>query len=167
MNKLPEFRNEPYTDFTVPENRLRMEEALRKVKAELGKDYDLIVAGERISTGDKLKSVNPSRPSELIGSHSKATPEIAQKAIQKVYDYFPTWSATPAEQRIEMLLRAASMLRERKLEFDAWLCFEAGKTWPEAEAEVAEAIDFCEYYAREMVRVRQSAGRGPNAGRAR
>ena len=152
MNKLPEFRNEPYTDFTVPENRLRMEEALRKVKAELGKDYDLMVAGERISTGDKLKSVNPSRPSELIGSHSKATPEIAQKAIQKVYDYFPTWSATPAEQRIEMLLRAASMLRERKLEFDAWLCLEAGKTWPEAEAEVAEAVDFCEYYAREMVR---------------
>jgi 1-pyrroline-5-carboxylate dehydrogenase len=96
--------------------------------------------------------VNPSRPSEIVGTHSKATPELAEKAIQKVYDYFPTWAATPAEQRIQMLLRAASILRDRKFEFDAWLTLEAGKTWPEAEAEVAEAIDFCEYYAREMAR---------------
>ena len=152
MNQLPEFRNEPYTDFTLSENRQRMEEALRKVKAELGRDYDLLVAGLRISTGDKLRSVNPSRPSELIGAHSKASPEIALQAMERVFAYFPTWAATPAESRVEMLLRAGALLRERKLEFDAWLCLEAGKTWPEAEAEVAEAVDFCEYYAREMVR---------------
>jgi 1-pyrroline-5-carboxylate dehydrogenase len=151
-NKLAEFRNEPYTDFSKPENRARMEQALDKVRAELGRDYDLLVAGERIKTGDKLVSVNPSRPSEVVGKHSKATAEIAKAGLEKVYAYFPTWAATPAEKRVEMLLRAASILRERKLEFDAWLCLEAGKTWPEAEAEVAEAIDFCEYYAREMVR---------------
>ena len=152
MTKLPEFRNEPYTDFTLPENRSRMEAAMRKVKAEFGKDYDLLVSGERISTPDKLKSVNPSRPSEIIGSHSKASPEIARKAIEKVHAYFPVWAATSPESRVEMLMRASSLLRDRKLEFDAWLCYEAGKTWPEAEAEVAEAMDFCEYYAREMVR---------------
>jgi 1-pyrroline-5-carboxylate dehydrogenase len=152
MTKLPEFRNEPYTDFTLPENRSRMEAAMRKVKAEFGKDYDLLVSGERISTPDKLKSVNPSRPSEIIGSHSKASPEIARNAIEKVHAYFPVWAATSPESRVEMLMRASSLLRDRKLEFDAWLCYEAGKTWPEAEAEVAEAVDFCEYYAREMVR---------------
>ncbi len=152
MNNLPEFRNEPYTDFSTPENRQLMEAALRQVKAEFGKDYDLLVAGERLSTADKLKSLNPSRPSEIVGTHSKATPEIALQAIDKVYRYFTTWSATPADTRVAMLLRAAALLRERKLEFDAWLCYEAGKTWPEAEAETAEAIDFCEYYAREMVR---------------
>ena len=129
-----------------------MEDALRKVRAEFGKDYDLLVSGERISTPDKLRSVNPSRPAEIVGTHSKATAEIAQKAIEKVFHYFPTWSATPADQRVAMLVRAASLLRERKLEFDAWLCYESGKTWPEAEAETAEAVDFCEYYAREMVR---------------
>lgn len=152
MNKLPEFRNEPYTDFTLPENRARMEQALAKVRSELGRDYDLMIAGERIGTRDKLVSVNPSRPSEIVGTHFKASPEIALKGLEKVYSYFPAWAATPAEDRVQMLLRAASILRDRKLEFDAWLCFEAGKTWPEAEAEVAEAIDFCEYYAREMLR---------------
>ncbi len=152
MMQLPEFRNEPYTDFTVPENRKRMEDALAKVKAQFGNDYDLLVSGERIATPDKLKSVNPSRPSEVVGVHSKATPEIAESAIRKVHAYFPVWAATSAQSRVEMLLRAASLLRDRKLEFDAWLCYEAGKTWPEAEAEVAEAIDFCEYYAREMLR---------------
>ena len=158
MNELSEFRNEPYTDFSLPENRQKMEAALRKVKAEFGKDYDLLVSGERISTPDKLKSVNPSRPAEIVGTHSKATPAIAQQAIEKVYNYFPKWSATPATERVEMLLRAGAMLRERKLEFDAWLCYEAGKTWPEAEAEVAEAVDFCEYYAREMVRFANPPG---------
>jgi len=152
MTKLPEFRNEPYTDFSKPENRQRMEEAMHKVHGEFGKDYDLLVGGERVSTPNKLKSLNPSKPSELIGSHSKATPELAERAVQKMYSFFPKWSAVAAEERVAILLKAAKLLRDRKLEFDAWLCYEAGKTWPEAEAEVAEAIDFCEYYAREMVR---------------
>jgi 1-pyrroline-5-carboxylate dehydrogenase len=158
MNKLPEFHNEPYTDFSTPENRRRMEEALRAVRAEFGKDYPLQIAGEWIATPDKLKSVNPSRPSEIVGIHSKATPEIAQKGIEKVFQYFPVWAATSAETRVAALVRAAHILRERKLEFDAWLCYESGKTWPEAEAEVAEAIDFCEYYAREMVRFANPPG---------
>ena len=130
MNKLSEFRNEPYTDFSLPENRQKMEAALRKVKAEFGKDYDLLVAGERVSTPDKLKSLNPSRPAEIVGTHSKATSAIAQQAIEKAYSYFPKWSATPAMDRVEMLLRAGAMLRERKLEFDAWLCYEAARRGP-------------------------------------
>jgi 1-pyrroline-5-carboxylate dehydrogenase len=151
--KLPEFRNEPYTDFSVAENRRRMEAALEKVRAELGREYQLLIAGERLTAGATFNSVNPSRPAEVVGVHQKATPELAVRAIESGWQYFPEWSRTPAEDRVRMLVKAAAILREKKLEFDAWLVFEAGKTWPEAEAEVAEAIDFCEYYAREMARL--------------
>ena len=150
---LPEFRNEPYTDFTQPANRKRMEEALAKVRGQLGREYDLLIGGERVRTADKLKSINPARPDEVVGIHQKATPELANRAIETAHRNFAAWSRTPAEDRVRMLLKTAALIRERKFEFDAWLVFEAGKTWPEAEAEVAEAIDFCEYYAREMLRL--------------
>ncbi len=150
---LTEFRNEPYADFTQPETRRRMDEAQAKVRAQLGREYDLLLGGERVRTADKLKSSNPARPAELVGTHQKATSEIASRAVETAYRNFATWSKTPAEDRIRMLLRTAELIRERKFEFNAWLVFEAGKTWPEAEGEVAEAIDFCEYYAREMARL--------------
>jgi 1-pyrroline-5-carboxylate dehydrogenase len=155
--KIPEFRNEPYTDFSVPANRGRMEEALAKVRGLLGREYDIVIAGERVRTADKLKSTNPARPDEIVGIHQKATPELANRAIETAYRNFAEWSRTPAADRVRMLLKTAALMRERKYEFDAWLVYEAGKTWPEAEAEVAEAIDFCEYYAREMLRLA-----GPN-----
>ncbi|MGD1071030.1 MAG: L-glutamate gamma-semialdehyde dehydrogenase [Bryobacteraceae bacterium] len=147
------FRNEPYTDFSKPENRRRMEEAQARVRAQLGREYDLLIAGERARTTEKLKSVNPARPSEVIGVHQKATVELANQAVETAYRNFPAWSGTPAAARIRMLLSTAERIRKRRFEFNAWLVFEAGKTWPEAEAEVAEAIDFCEYYAREMGRL--------------
>jgi 1-pyrroline-5-carboxylate dehydrogenase len=150
---LQEFRNEPYTDFSIPANRKRMEDALAKVRAQLGREYDIVMAGERIRTADKLKSVNPARPDEIVGIHQKATPEQANQAIETAYRNFAEWGRTPSTDRVLMLLKTAALIRERKYEFDAWLVYEAGKTWPEAEAEVAEAIDFCEYYAREMLRL--------------
>lgn len=151
--KLPEFRNESYTDFSRPENRKRMEEALTKVRAQLGREYDILIAGQRVRTTEKLRSLNPARPDEIVSIHQKATPELANRAVETAYRNFAEWAATPAEERVRMLLKTAALIRERKYEFDAWLVFEAGKTWPEAEAEVAEAIDFCEYYAREMLRL--------------
>jgi 1-pyrroline-5-carboxylate dehydrogenase len=150
---IPPFQNEAYTDFSRPENRVKMESALAAVKAQLGREYDLLIAGERLRTDAKLTSVNPARTSEVVGIHQKATPEMAQRAVETAFHNFLAWSKTPAEDRIRMTLRVAELIRERKYEFDAWLTFEAGKTWPEAEAEVAEAIDFCEYYAREMARL--------------
>jgi len=147
------FRNEPYADFSKTETRVRMEEALGSVRAQLGREYDLLIAGERVRTAEKLKSVNPARPAEIVGIHQKATPDLANRAVETAYRNFPAWSRTPAEDRVRMLLRAADLIRARRFEFDAWLVFEAGKTWSEAEAEVAEAIDFCEYYAREMARL--------------
>ena len=150
---LAAFSNEPVIDFTRPANREAMEKALADVRGQLGRDYDLLIAGRREKTPDKLKSLNPSRPSEVVGIHSKATAAQAKEAVEAAYAYFPEWASTPAETRVDMLLAAAALFRKRKLEFDAWLVYEAGKTWPEADADVSEAIDFCEYYARQMLRL--------------
>src|ERR1700722_12247086 len=147
------FSNEPVTDFSKPANREAMERALREVRAQLGREYDLLIAGRREQTPDKLKSLNPSRPSEVVGVHSKATAALAKEAVEAAHTYFSQWSAVPADTRARILLRAAELFRERKLEFDAWLVYETGKTWPEADADVSEAIDFCEHYARQMQRL--------------
>lgn len=150
---LPEFRNEPYLDFTQPANRAAMEAALASVRARLGRQYPILLAGSPLHTGDLLRSVNPSRPSEVIGIHEKASADLARQAVDAAHAFFPTWSATPASRRIELVLNAAAILRRRKLEFDSWLVLEAGKSWNEAEADVSEAIDFCEYYARQMAKL--------------
>jgi 1-pyrroline-5-carboxylate dehydrogenase len=153
VEALPVFQNEPYTDFSLPENRAAIERAGTEVRAQFEREYDLLIAGEAVRTADKLRSLNPSNPEEIVGLHQKATPDLAQRAVEDAYAFFPEWSRTPAEERVATLLRAAAILRKRKLEFDAWLVYEAGKTWPEAEADVSEAIDFCEFYAREMLRL--------------
>ena len=150
---LPEFRNEPYTDFSMPANRRAMEEALQHVRSAWGREYLLRIGGEWFATGDKLASVNPSNPKEIVGVHHKATTALANRAVERAWAAFPEWSRTPAKERVRMLLEAARILRARKLEFDAWLVYEAGKSWVEAEADVSEAVDFCEYYAREMLRL--------------
>ncbi len=153
VKALPAFTNEAVTDFSKPANRAAIEKAMRDVRSELGREYELLIAGRRVKTADKLTSLNPSRPSEVVGIHSKATAELAKEAVESAHAFFPEWSATPVETRVEMLVRAAALIRKRKFEFDAWLVYEAGKTWPEADADVSEAIDFCEYYARQMARL--------------
>ncbi len=150
---LAPFRNEPYLDYNLPENRAAMLAQVAHLRGKLGRDHPLLIAGERIHTDDKHLSVNPSNPSELIGTVSKANPELATRAIEAAYAYFPEWSRTDPMDRVKMLLRAAELLRERKLHFNARLTLESGKTFAEAEGETAEAIDFCEYYAREMARL--------------
>jgi 1-pyrroline-5-carboxylate dehydrogenase len=147
------FVNEAYTDFSLPENAASMRTALAKVRSELGREYDLLIAGEPRKSAAKLESLNPSRPSELVGIHQKASEQDARDAVEAAYAYFPEWSQVPALQRAHLLLRTAGILWERKHQFDAWLVVEAGKTWAEADADVSEAIDFCGYYAREAVKL--------------
>jgi 1-pyrroline-5-carboxylate dehydrogenase len=147
------FLNEPLTDFSVPANREAMEAALRKVRSEFGLEYELLVAGARLKTADKQPSTNPSNPAEVVGIHQKATAAMAAAAVESAHAYFAEWSRTPAAARIATLRRAAGILVQRKFEFDAWLVYEAGKSWSEAEADVSEAIDFLRYYAREMERL--------------
>ncbi|MGA8027685.1 MAG: L-glutamate gamma-semialdehyde dehydrogenase [Bryobacteraceae bacterium] len=147
------FRNEPYVDFAKPAHADAMRAALAKVRSEFGKEYDLLIAGDRRKSTSKLESVNPSRPSEVVGIHQKASEQDARDAVEHAYAYFPVWSRLSFQERAERLQRAAEILRDRKYEFDAWLVLEAGKTWAEAEADVSEAIDFCDYYAIQAVKL--------------
>lgn len=147
-----EFRNEPFTDFSKEENARAMREALAQVKSELGRDYPLVIGGERIETGDFLESRNPARKTEVVGRFHKATKELATRAVETANETFKTWSRTLPQQRADWLFRVASLLRERKHYFSAWMIHEVAKSWPEADGDTAEAIDFCEFYAREMLR---------------
>ena len=150
---ISEFRNELYTDFSDPSNRQRQIDAVARARAELGREYPLRIGGEYFSTGDKLTSLNPSDTKEVVGVHHKATADLARRAVEEAAAYFPEWSRTPAAERIRLTFEVARILKSRKADFNAWLILEAGKTFIEAEAETAEAIDFCEYYAREMQRL--------------
>ena len=152
---LTPFVNEPVAQFTTPESRAAAATKLAEVRKHFGKEHQLWIAGAHHKTGDILESVNPSNPSEIVGRHHKATTALASKAIEDAHAYFDEYRKTSAAQRIGWAQRVASIIRERKLEFDAWLVIEAGKTWPEADGDVSEAIDFCEYYARQMARYAQ------------
>ncbi len=146
------FRNEPFTDFTNPKNANKFREALAAVKSELNKEYPLVIGGEKIFTEDKIASINPSNISETIGRVSKANPELANRAIETAYAKFEEWKRVPAKKRAAYLFKAAKIMRKRKFEFAAWMVYEVGKNWAEADGDVAEAIDFMEFYAREMMR---------------
>jgi 1-pyrroline-5-carboxylate dehydrogenase len=147
------FVNEPLTDFTKEENARKMRAAIEKVRAQLGREYDLIIGGKRVKTKDKIKSINPARPSQVVGLHQKAGKEHVEPAMQAALEAFESWSRTSCEERASLLFHVGDVLRERKFEFCAWLVFEVSKNWAEADADIAETIDFCEYYAREALRL--------------
>jgi 1-pyrroline-5-carboxylate dehydrogenase len=147
------FVNEPLTDFTKEETARRMRAALEKVRGQLGREYDLVIGGKRVRTSDKIKSINPARPSQLVGLHQKAGKEHVEPAMQAALEAFASWSRTSFEERTSLLFHVGDVLRERKFEFCAWLVFEVSKNWAEADADIAETIDFCEYYAREALRL--------------
>lgn len=146
------FRNEPLTDFSKEENKNRMREALKRVESQLGREYPLIIGGKEIRTGVTFKSINPSSKDEVVGVFSMAGEKETGNAIEQASKAFESWKFFPVEERSMVLFRAARMLRERKLEFAAWQVYEVGKNWAEAEADVAEAIDYFEFYGREMLR---------------
>ena len=150
---IPEFTNEPFVDFSKPENRKAMEDALKKVASEFGREYPMYIGGQKVVTTEKRTSTNPSHPSQVIGVFQSATAEMAAQAIEAATKAFESWKRVPAEQRAECLFRTAKILRERRFEMNALICYEAGKTWPEADADTAETIDFCEFYGREMLRL--------------
>jgi 1-pyrroline-5-carboxylate dehydrogenase len=148
-----EFTNEPFIDFSNAENRKKMETALANVKAEFGHEYPMWIAGKKVVTEKKRKSTNPSRPSEVIGVFQDASKEQAIEAIEAANEYFDVWKKVPAPERAKCLFKAAAIVRERKYELNALVCYEVGKTWAEADADIAETIDFCEFYGREMLRL--------------
>jgi 1-pyrroline-5-carboxylate dehydrogenase len=150
------FVNEPMIDWSNPENLRKMQAALDKVRSELGREYDLVIGGRRIKTGDTAPSVNPAKPSEVVGVHQQAGPAEVEPAMQAALSAFQSWSRTTVEQRTQLLFRAAQLMRERKFELEAWLVFEVGKNYGEADADIAELIDFCNMYALEALRLDQA-----------
>ena len=148
------YKHEPFTDFTQQSNVDAYQQAIEKVESELGKTYPLIINGERIYTDDTTRSYNPSDREETIGYVSKATQEHAQQAVEAAKEAFKTWRNVDPEVRANILFRAAAITRRRKHEFSALLTKEGGKPWKEADADTAEAIDFMEYYGREMLRLK-------------
>ncbi|MBV8052571.1 MAG: aldehyde dehydrogenase family protein, partial [Acidobacteriaceae bacterium] len=147
------FENEWLVDFTKEDNARKMRAAIDKVRGQLGREYDLIIGGKRIKTQEKIQSLNPAKPSQVVGIHQKAGREHAEPALQAALRAFESWSRTSVEERASLVFRVGDMLRERKFEFMAWLVFEVSKNWAEADGDIAETIDFCEYYSREALRL--------------
>jgi 1-pyrroline-5-carboxylate dehydrogenase len=151
------FVNEPPVDFNREENARKMRSAIEKVRGQLGREYDLIIGGQHVKTGEKIKSVNPAKPSQVVGLHQKASREHVEPAMNAALKAFDSWSRTSVEERASLLFRVGDMLRERKFEFMAWLVFEVSKNWAEADGDIAETIDFCELYSREALRLAKAA----------
>src|SRR6516162_1516475 len=149
---LPVYSPTTYVDFAKPENRVAYEKAIAEVRASAGKEYPLVIGGERMKGGKTFDTTNPAKPSELLGRFQSATREQASQAIEAAFTAFKTWSRVPAAQRAAYLVEAARRMKERRHHFSAWMTLEIGKSWNEADADTAEAIDFMEYYAREMLR---------------
>lgn len=149
------FKHEPFTDFKVEENKKQLETALTAVRKELGREYPLVINGEKIYTDDKLVSINSANKEEVVGKVSKATKEHVEQAFEAAVKAYETWRKVPAEDRAHVLFRAAAIVRRRKHEFSAWLIQDAGKPWDQADGDIAEGIDFLEYYGRQMLELDQ------------
>ena len=147
----PPFANEPLTDFSDPGNSAAYREALAQVRQQLGTHRPLIIAGEKVDTNQRIMSLNPARPAEIVGTVAAADPHHVDRGLEAAWQAFPAWARRSAEDRAAVLVKLAAELRRRKLELAAWETLEASKNWAEAEADVAEAIDFCEYYARQAL----------------
>jgi 1-pyrroline-5-carboxylate dehydrogenase len=150
---LPPFENEAIVLFRTPEEKAAMAAALARVEAQLGREYPLVIGGERVVTEGKITSRNPSRPSEVVGVFAKADRRRARRALTVASRAFEKWRRVPAEARARYLLAVAAIMRRRVYELAAWMVVEEGKSWVEAYADTAEAVDFCEFYAREMLRL--------------
>jgi 1-pyrroline-5-carboxylate dehydrogenase len=149
---LPKFANEVTLDFSRPANRKKQLAALEKVKAGLGREYPILIGSEHIRVDEKFRSTNPSRSNEVIGVFQKGNAALANKAMEVALATFEQWKIVPAAKRAGYLFKAAAIMKKKRFELNAIEILEVGKTWPEADADVAEAIDFLEFYGREMLR---------------
>jgi 1-pyrroline-5-carboxylate dehydrogenase len=146
------FTNQPLTDFTKPAARRAMEKALAAVRFQLGKEYPLVIGGKRVKTRDKLKSICPAEPARTVGIFQKADATMARRAVETAHRAFAEWRFEPAAKRAAYLFKMAAAMRRRKFEIAAWMVYEVGKSWGEADGEIAQAMDFCEFYGREALR---------------
>ncbi len=153
MGLIP-YKNEAYLDWTDDGNVASMQAALKDVRGRLGRSYPAVIGGKLVETDGDIPSLNPAKPSEVVGSVARSTEREADMALESATQAFASWSRTSPEARARVLLRASAIMKRRRFELLAWEAFEGGKPWAEADAQVAEAIDFLEYYAREMLRLK-------------
>jgi 1-pyrroline-5-carboxylate dehydrogenase len=151
MHVLP-YANEPIETFAAPATLAAMKEALAAVKSQFAQTYPLVIGGKKIHTDAAITSTNPSAPAEVVGRSARATREHAEAALQAAWTAFESWKRWTQEDRSRLMLKAAQIMRGRKRELEAWLVYEIGKNFIEASAEVAEMIDFTEYYARHALK---------------
>ncbi|MEA2641090.1 MAG: 1-pyrroline-5-carboxylate dehydrogenase [Chloroflexota bacterium] len=143
-----DFVNEALTDFSQPESREAFAHALAQVDGEIGREYPLVIGGERVTTGEWIESLNPSAHAQVVGRVARAGPAEADRAVHAAEKAFEGWSRVPASERARVGLRAAAVMRRRRHELSATMVLEVGKSWIEADADTAEAIDFLEFYSR-------------------
>jgi len=150
--KVKAFKNEPITDFSKPANLKAQQDALKDVRKRIGKTYEIIIGGKKIKTEKTFSSINPSNTSEVIANFYKGNKELVEKAMDTASKKFETWQYVPAEERANYLFKASEIAKRRRFEINAWMILEGGKNYVEADADTAEAIDFLEFYAREILR---------------
>jgi len=150
---LPPYTVEPLRRFVDADEVAALGRAIDRVRQQLGRAYPLVIGGKQVATDTRLESINPAQPAQVVGIASAAEAQHAQAAVEAATRAFPAWSANATRQRADMLVRAADLMRRRRDELAAWMIFEAGKPWREADADVAEAIDFLDYYARQAMRL--------------
>jgi RHH-type proline utilization regulon transcriptional repressor/proline dehydrogenase/delta 1-pyrroline-5-carboxylate dehydrogenase len=147
------FRNEPLTDFSREDSRRAMQNALADVAGQLGRTYPLVISNQVVPTDQTIDSVNPSHVRQIVGRCGRATPAHANDAVAAALAAFPAWRDTEPYARADYFFQAARVMRRRRFELAAWQVYECGKQWREADADVAETIDYCDYYAQEMLRL--------------
>jgi 1-pyrroline-5-carboxylate dehydrogenase len=150
-DSLTAFSNTPLLDFAVPEHRYGVDQALNQVLSRFGARYPLIIGGKKRYSSSTIRSINPSLRTQCVGVVQNANRAVADAALDAASRAFPMWSRVSQETRASVLLRMSGVLRKRRYEFIAWLILEVGKNWREADADVAEAIDFLEFYARQSL----------------
>jgi 1-pyrroline-5-carboxylate dehydrogenase len=150
---VPEFANEALTDFANADQRQAMQAALHSVQNEFSREWPLVIGGAQVTSGAWIQSFNPCQKTQVVGKVARATQAQAQQALDAAWEAFPEWSRWQPAERARLLLKVAALMRARKHLLSATMVYEAGKTWPEADGDTAEAIDFLEYYAREALRL--------------
>jgi len=147
------FVNEPLSNFADPAVATKMQQAIDLVRSELGREYPLVIDGKKVTTGSVIESLDPSNPDQVVGRVAEGHQVHAEQGMQAALKAFDTWRKVSAEDRATCLFKAAKLIRDRKFEYAAWMVFEVGKSWAEADADVAETIDFLEFYGREALRL--------------
>jgi 1-pyrroline-5-carboxylate dehydrogenase len=151
------FKTEQPLDFSLPENEQGMHKWIKKVEQQLGKEYPLVIGGEERYTDEWITSVNPGNPDQVVGKVAKASKQDAEDAVKAAQKAFKKWRNMPAKGRASVLFKLAGLIRKHRLELDAWLVYELDKPWDEADGEVAEAVDFLEWYARRALDLEKPA----------